>query len=208
LEVRVGIAVGCSRGDGRLAAVRQCWAKDAALVIQRRSPLAPGLLLGIGLGGFVDGIVLHQILQWHHMLTATDRYPSSTIAGLQANTVADGLFHAATWVLVFIGMCLAIKAWQQGRLAPPWRVHVGLLVVGWGAFNVVEGLVDHHLLGVHHVRDDVSSPLPWDLGFLAFGVALVAVGLGLVRSGRRATAGGEMSGSSDQRRQMRGKCFV
>jgi uncharacterized membrane protein len=89
-------------------------------------------------------------------------------------------------------MWLAIKAWPQGRLAPPWRVHVGLLLMGWGAFNVVEGLVDHHLLGIHHVRDDVASPLPWDLGFLAFGIALLAVGLGLVRSGRLATAGGEM----------------
>ena len=59
-------------------------------------PVAPGLLLGIGLGGFVDGILLHQILQWHHMLTATDRYPSSTIVGLEANTLADGLFHAVT----------------------------------------------------------------------------------------------------------------
>jgi hypothetical protein len=27
----------------------------------------PGILLGLGLGGFVDGIVLHQILQWHHI---------------------------------------------------------------------------------------------------------------------------------------------
>jgi uncharacterized membrane protein len=159
------------------------------LVIQRPSPIAPGLLLGIGLGGFVDGIVLHQILQWHHMLTATARYPSSTIAGLQANTFADGLFHATTWVLVFIGMWLMITAWQQGRLAPPWRAHVGLLLMGWGAFNVVEGLVDHHLLRIHHVRDDVASPLPWDIGFLAFGASLVVVGLGLVRSGRRATAG-------------------
>ena len=133
--------------------------------------------------------MLHQVLQWHHMLTATDRYPSSTIAGLEANTLADGLFHAATWVLVFIGMWLAIKAWQQGRVAPPWRTHIGLLLVGWGAFNVVEGVVDHHLLQVHHVRDDVTSPLPWDLGFLALGATLVTVGLGLFSSGRRATAG-------------------
>ena len=28
-----------------------------------------GLLYGLGLGGFIDGIVLHQILQWHHMVT-------------------------------------------------------------------------------------------------------------------------------------------
>jgi len=151
-------------------------------------PLVPGLLLGVGLGGFVDGIVLHQILQWHHMLTATDRYPSSTIAGLEANTLADGLFHAATWVLVFIGTWLAIKAWQQGRIAPPWRLHIGLLLIGWGAFNLVEGVVDHHVLQVHHVRDDVSSPLPWDVGFLVFGALLVVVGVLLVHSGRRVSA--------------------
>ena len=162
-------------------------------VATSRPPMAPGLLLGIGLGGFVDGIVLHQILQWHHLLTATDRYPSSTVAGLQANTLADGLFHAVTWILVFVGMWLAIKAWQLGHMAPPWRIHVGLLLAGWGAFNLAEGVVDHHLLRVHHVRDDVASPLPWDLGFLAFGLALLAVGLGLVSSGRRPTSAGELS---------------
>ena len=30
----------------------------------------PGILLGVGLGGFVDGMMLHQILQWHHTLTS------------------------------------------------------------------------------------------------------------------------------------------
>jgi uncharacterized membrane protein len=167
------------------------------------APLVPGLLLGLGLGGFVDGIVLHQILQWHHMLTATDRYPSSTIAGLEANTFADGLFHAATWVLVSVGAWLAIKAWQQGRIAPPWRLHVGLLLVGWGGFNLLEGVVDHHLLEVHHVRDDVSSPLPWDLGFLVLGVLLVTGGLVLVRSGRRIGSAAESTPASTSARVAR-----
>jgi uncharacterized membrane protein len=152
-------------------------------------PVMPGLLLGIGLGGFIDGIVLHQILQWHHLLTNTDRYPADTIAGLEANTLADGLFHAATWIFVFVGTWLAIKAWKDGRLAPPWRTHIGLLLAGWGSFNLVEGVVDHHVLRVHHVRDDVPEPLPWDLGFLAFGVLLVAMGLLLVHSGRQVAAG-------------------
>ena len=162
----------------------------------RRAPWAPGFVLGLGLGGFVDGIVLHQILQWHHMLTAIDRYPSDTIAGLEANTLADGVFHAATWVLVVAGTVLAIRAWQEGRLAPPWRVHLGLLLAGWGTFNVVEGIVDHHVLRVHHVRDDVATPLPWDLGFLGLGVVLVLVGTGLVRSGERSAG---WSGVADHR---------
>ena len=58
-------------------------------------PRAPGILLGIGLGGFVDGIVLHQILQWHHMLTSEGDYPPTTVAGLETNTLWDGLFHAS-----------------------------------------------------------------------------------------------------------------
>jgi len=149
----------------------------------RRPPRAPGFVMGLGLGGFVDGIVLHQILQWHHMLTDTGDHPANTVAGLEASTLADGFFHVATWVLVVAATVLTLRAWQRGELAPPWRAHIGMLLAGWGAFNVVEGLVDHQLLGIHHVRDDLGAPLGWDLGFLAFGALLVVGGLALARSG-------------------------
>jgi uncharacterized membrane protein len=55
----------------------------------------PGILLGIGLGGFVDGILFHQILQWHHLLSSRSDDPTDTVAGLETNTLADGLFHAS-----------------------------------------------------------------------------------------------------------------
>jgi uncharacterized membrane protein len=77
------------------------------------APRAPGLLLGIGLGGFVDGIVLHQILQWHHMLTSTGEQPMTTLAGLETNTLVDGLFHTATWLFVAAGSWLMLRAWQD-----------------------------------------------------------------------------------------------
>src|SRR5918998_3618088 len=141
-------------------------------------PRTSGLLFGLGLGGFVDGIVLHQILQWHHMVSAETA--PTTVAGLEANTLADGFFHLATWICVAAAMVLTIRAWQRGELAPPWRAHAGMLLAGWGVFNVVEGLINHQLLGIHHVRDDLGAPLGWDLGFLAFGAALVVVGLLLV----------------------------
>ena len=149
--------------------------------------MAPSFILGLGLGGFVDGIVLHQVLQWHHMLTGNaGGEPMDTVAGLEANTLADGFFHVATWILVAVATGMLVRAWQRGELAPPWRVHIGFMLAGWGAFNIVEGLIDHQLLGIHHVRDDLGAPLGWDLGFLAFGVALVVVGAALARSGERA----------------------
>jgi uncharacterized membrane protein len=145
------------------------------------TPKLPGLLLGIGLGGFIDGIVLHQILQWHHMLTGTGEHPMTTVAGLETNTLVDGFFHLFTWVCVAAGSWLTVRAWHAGALAPPYRFHLGLLLTGWGAFNLVEGVIDHQLLGIHHVRDDLGGPLGWDLGFLALGLGLLVAGWALTR---------------------------
>ena len=149
-----------------------------------------GLLYGLGLGGFVDGIVLHQMLQWHHMVSDVSAYPVTTVAGLEVNTLADGAFHAVTWLLVVAASVTTFVAWRQGRLAPGWSFQGGLVLTGWGLFNLVEGVVDHHLLWVHHVRDDLGGPLSWDLGFLALGALLVAGGWALHRRGARTTVSG------------------
>lgn len=150
---------------------------------------APGLLLGLGLGGFVDGILFHQLLQWHHLISRTARHPVDTVSGLKANTLADGFFHAGTWVLVLVGVVLSLRSWQRGRPAPNGRFQTGLLLAGWGAFNVVEGLINHQVLGIHHVRDDLGGPLSWDLGFLGFGIALLVSGTALHKAGAAARGG-------------------
>ena len=80
----------------------------------RTQLLGTGILLGIGLGGLFDGIVFHQLLQWHHMLTAHDngRFPMTTVDGLETNTLWDGLFHAVCWIALVIGLALL---WQLER---------------------------------------------------------------------------------------------
>lgn len=144
-------------------------------------PRAPGILLGIGLGGLVDGIVLHQILQWHHMLSDEGSYPTTTVAGLETNTLWDGVFHAATWVAVAGGLYILWRRTTDWRWAISGRAFIGWLLVGWGGFNFVEGLVDHQILGIHHVRES-GNQLAWDLAFLAFGASLVVAGGLLTRS--------------------------
>jgi uncharacterized membrane protein len=167
-------------GDTRSAARR---VPDAAAIEAVTRPRAPGVLLGIGLGGFVDGIVLHQILQWHHMLTSEGSYPKTTVAGLETNTLWDGLFHAATWVAVAVGIWILWRRTTDWRWAISGRAFVGWMLVGWGGFNVVEGLVDHQILGIHHVREGAAvNELAWDLGFLAFGALLILGGWLLARS--------------------------
>jgi uncharacterized membrane protein len=140
----------------------------------------PATVLGVGLGGFVDGILLHQLLQWHHMLSSTT-YSPDTVPGLRMNTVWDGVFHSFTWLSVLVGLLYSRVTSARGRM---WRSRVlwGWALVGWGLFNVVEGVVDHHILGIHHVRGGPHQ-LWWDLGFLALGALLVVAGWLLQRSG-------------------------
>ena len=145
----------------------------------RRWPLAcAGLALGMGLGGFVDGIVLHQILQWHGMVSS--HVPTSEIVGAKVNMIWDGAFHLATWVSCAAGVAMLFRA---GRARVLWsgRVLAGAMLAGWGAFNLVEGTLDHLILGLHHVHPG-EDQLAWDLGFvLVGGIGLIAAGWLLAR---------------------------
>jgi uncharacterized membrane protein len=139
----------------------------------------PGILLGIGLGGLVDGIALHQLLQWHHMVSSQSCCPPSTLTGLEENTLADGIFHAVTWVVTLAGSIVAVRAWHNKELAPSWHGHAGALIVGWGIFNLLDTL--NHVLGFHHIRDDIRGPIGWDIGFFVFALALIGAGYALMR---------------------------
>ena len=127
-----------------------------------RGARAPLVVTGFGLGAFVDGIVLHQVLQWHHLVSAYE--PVDGLDALQPNTSWDGVFHLAAWLVVLAGVV--------------WTV--GLLLIGWGAFHVVDQVVFHLLLEAHHIRMVEDYQL-YDWGYTAIGVALSAVGWRLAR---------------------------
>ena len=145
----------------------------------RPFPLPEGILLGLGLGGFFDGIVLHQLLQWHHMLST--RYPPTTLENLRINTLWDGLFHSATYVLVVAGLFLLWRRRESLQRSSATRMIIGALLAGWGTFNLVEGLIDHELLGIHHVNERVPADqwIAWDAGFLCWGVLMLMAGWAL-----------------------------
>ena len=152
---------------------------DVSSATARPSRSHAGVILGIGLGGFVDGILLHQIVHWHNMGSA--KVPPVTLQALQDNMRWDGLFHAAVWVLTLIGVHRLLSDARRGLVLPSARALTGQLLLGWGGFNLVEGIIDHHLLGLHHVRDlPLHVPL-YDWLFLLVG------GLGFLLLGQQLT---------------------
>lgn len=145
----------------------------------QRRLLAAGMLLGIGLGGFIDGIVLHQLLQVHNMLSATHPTtgvdPGTAIANLEINMFWDGLFHAFTWLATALGIALLWNAVRSREVPLSTRTLLGAMVAGWGVFNLVEGVINHHILHIHHVIEGPNH-LPWDIAFLVSGVAMIVIG--------------------------------
>jgi len=136
--------------------------------------LGPGLLLGTGLGAFVDGIVLHQLLRWHHLLSARPG------VSLRTNLIADGVFHAGAWLAVLAGVLWLWRRSPRADANGSWRALVAAMVAGWGLFNVVEGLLDHYILNLHHVRPGPNQAI-YDIAFLICGAMLAIGGLAWYR---------------------------
>jgi uncharacterized membrane protein len=154
----------------------------------REFPVSAGILFGLGLGGFFDGIVLHQLLQWHHMLTSAG-YPPNDVRNLEINTLWDGIFHASTYIFVLLGLIILWKRAHRTHVRWSGKLLAGTILMGFGIFNLVEGIVDHHLLGIHHVNETVPRDqwIYWDLGFLIWGAVMLVIGWYLMKAGQRET---------------------
>lgn len=149
----------------------------------RRPLFAAGFVMGIGMGGFVDGILLHQILQLHNMLSA--RLPPTTLVNAKVNMVWDGLFHALTWAMTALGIAMLWNAGRQREITWSGRTYLGGAIAGWGTFNSIEGLLDHHILQLHHVVERAGLSI-YDYAFLASGLLMLVIGWTLARDSERA----------------------
>lgn len=151
-----------------------------------RSPwMLWGALLGVSLGGFFDGILLHQILQWHHLLSALG-------GDLRFQVLWDGYFHALMYAVAAVALWGLWRARAAAGDRPGIRL-LGALLIGFGLWHVLDAALSHWLLGIHRIRPASESPLAWDLGWLAaFGLVPLALGWLAARSrgghggGRRA----------------------
>lgn len=132
-------------------------------------------VLGFALGGFFDGILLHQILQWHHLL--------SLVPGLEdirLQILWDGYFHALMYVLAAAGIA---GLWRARAMAgaQPGRRLLGAMLLGFGGWHVIDTFLSHWILGIHRIRVASDMPLLWDLLWLVvFGLLPLILGHALM----------------------------
>ncbi|RWN90606.1 MAG: DUF2243 domain-containing protein, partial [Mesorhizobium sp.] len=130
--------------------------------------------------------VLHQLLQWHHMATSAG-YPADSVENLRFNTLFDGLFHAGTYIFVVLGLVVLWRTAHKSHFRWSGKMLLGTMLMGFGIFNLVEGVINHQLLGIHHVNETVPQDqwIYWDIGFLIWGALMLIGGLALARRGKR-----------------------
>jgi uncharacterized membrane protein len=135
---------------------------------------ASGYLLGLSMAGFFDGILLHQILQWHHLLSLVSNPAARDI---RVQILADGLFHALMYVIAAAGMWLLWTSRQELSAPQGGRRLLGAGLSGFGLWHLLDAGLFHWILGIHRVRVDVDNPLFWDLlWFAVFGLAFIVAG--------------------------------
>ena len=132
--------------------------------------------------------MLHQLLQRHHLLSSW--HSITSIENPELNTLWDGIFHSATYIFIVIGLFILWRTAQRRHLYWSTKLPAGSMLIGFGVFNVVEGLIDHHLLGIHHVNEKVDPVFRvyWDIGFIVWGAAMLLIGCWLLGKGQGESA--------------------
>ncbi|WP_083195758.1 DUF2243 domain-containing protein [Flavobacterium piscis] len=132
------------------------------------------IVLGIGIGGFTDGIILHQILQWHEMFS--NKFPPMTVLQKSVNMFWDGIFHLFTLLSTIIGIYLLWKLMRKININTSGNLLTGGILAGWGIFNLAEGIINHQILEIHNVKEITANKELWNYGFLLFGILLLLFG--------------------------------
>jgi uncharacterized membrane protein len=145
-----------------------------------------GYLLGFGLGGFFDGILLHQVLQWHHLLI---NVKGPVFEDMKVQILADGLFHVLMYIIAITGLWLLWKARKEYAEREADRLLLANAFIGFGVWHILDSVLSHWILGIHRIRVDAENVLFWDLlWFVVFGLIPVAIGIMLKK--RTQTGGG------------------
>lgn len=153
-----------------------------------RRVITAAAVSGVGLSGFFDGILLHQVLQWHHLLSLV---PGETWRSIENQILADGLFHVLMYGVTALGLFLLWRARQDLNKDKAGARHVGGgFLLGFGIWNIIDVGFFHWILGIHRIRVDVPEPLIYDVGWLALlGLVPLAIAWLLLKVGGRGPGG-------------------
>lgn len=150
-----------------------------------RASLVTGLMLGVGIAGFIDEALFHQVLQWHNFYWNTDEH---------GRILSDGLFHVGSTLVLLWG---AGRLWRGRATSDPLRSKAILagILIGAGGFNAYDGIVQHLIFHFHLVNEYVCPQpmnggnsivtcprdIPYEVVWIAVAAAVTGAGIAIWR---------------------------
>lgn len=113
-------------------------------------------VLGFALGGFFDGILLHQILQWHHLLSLVPE-----VSSLRFQVLWDGYFHALMYVIAAAGLWGLWRARNDEEGVSGLQTLRAVLIGFW---RLACGRQRALSLDARHPPDQAGQPRSVDVG--------------------------------------------
>ncbi|MDZ5710804.1 DUF2243 domain-containing protein [Jeotgalibacillus haloalkalitolerans] len=135
--------------------------------------LLSGVLFGLGLIVFMDEVVFHQLLQWHHFYDK-----STTFAGI----ASDGLLNSFGFFSAVFGLFMLADLGKRQVLH--WKRWIGGAFLGAGGFQLYDGIIHHKLLQLHQIRYQVDI-LPYDMVWNISAFLMLLTGAVIVSNARR-----------------------
>ena len=151
--------------------------------VKKRLLIVGSFMLGFGFMGAMDGIIFHQLLQWHSVVMETTR---------SGQILSDGIFHFAVTVALVAGGFILWLAGNPTSQKQGVKQVIGWFFIGAGLFNLVEGIINHHILQIHRVKPGDPNALLYDIAFLILGAILFLIGLSLKNRGIKRQGGEEV----------------
>lgn len=141
--------------------------------IYKRRNFWSGFLFGLGFILFVDEVVFHQLLRWHHF------YDKSTT---DIGIISDGILHALSWFATIAGLFLVADLQRKsGFWFKRWLAGV---LVGVGGFQLYDGIIQHKIMRLHQIRY-VENVWLYDVVWNLIAAVILLAGIILTRSTRK-----------------------
>ncbi|MFC6837678.1 DUF2243 domain-containing protein [Halomarina ordinaria] len=147
-----------------------------------RRALLGAVVFGFGFSAVIDVLVLHHVLQLHSLVS--NLYPTTTVSGLRTNVFADGVFATVMLAVAGGGAGLLWRAERRATTPLPVRPLAGAAVLGLGAFDLFDVVVNHTILGLH---DATEGPGYYDPHWAVISLLIVGAGYYVYRTSRPRT---------------------
>lgn len=129
-----------------------------------------GFLFGIGLAGFIDEIVFHQFLQWHHFYDQMTK---------EIGLLSDGVLNSMCGFFIIFGLFLLADS--RRKYLMDWKFWIGRTLMGMGSFQSYDGIINHKILKMHQIRY-VDNVLTYDVVWMIVGISMIIGGYLLSRN--------------------------